>query len=447
MQAKESWVSLWMPLSIAYIAAILRQEHEVKLIDCIAENISLEDLKKEITKFSPNLIVINTAFPSIYGDAQVANLAKKINSEIKTIMIGMFPTLLEEKSLETFREVDFGILGEPEFVIKNLIRALENNSSPRRIRGIVFRQNGRIFKTKPQIIEKNNLDELPFPARDLLRNERYKLPDGQLFTLVSIARGCPHDCIFCVANCYYGKKFRKREVNSVINEIEECKKKYKISNFLFWGESFTLDQDYVEEICNEITNKKLKIRWSTASRVDTLNEKLLKKMKEAGCAFVSLGIESSNQEILDRANKRITLPQIKRAIELVKKSGIKSMGHFIFGLPGETSETAKETIKFACNSQLDYAQFHCAIPYPKTKLWQLAKSKKWIMDEDYSKYELTTSVLRTETLMPKEIENFRRLAYYKFYSRPRRLWKIIQDVGLKNFFNSLSFLRWVKPKK
>jgi len=148
------------------------------------------------------------------------------------------------------------------------------------------------------------------------------------------------------ANIYYGKIFRKRKIESIIEELKECVEKYNIKNFLFWGENFTLDQTYGEKICDAILESNLKINWATTSRVDTLNERLLKKMKKAGCILLGLGIESIDQEILNNAKKEANLTQIKKAINLTKKIGLETVGHFIFGLPGDTKETAQKTIKF-----------------------------------------------------------------------------------------------------
>lgn len=449
MQTKSSWVALWMPLSLAYLAAFLRRDgHEVLLIDCIAEKINQPALKKIVVNFSPNLTIINTALPSIKGDIETATNIKSINPEIKTIIFGMYPTLFEKKSLEDSPGVDFAIVGEPEWTVTKLVMALNERKDLETINGLIYRKGNEIVLTKPQDFSSNNLDQIPFPARDLLNNEKYRLPtNGEKFTLLSVGRGCPFNCIFCIANIYYGKKLRKRPVESIISEIEECVKKYNINNFLFWGENFTLDPDYGEKICDSIIQKKLKIHWSTTSRVDTLNEILLKKMKQAGCLLLGLGIESANQEILDRAKKQITVSQIKKAISMVKESGIYSVGHFIFGLPGETKKTAAETINFACNSDLNYAHFYCAIPYPKTELEEITKNKKLIETQDPSCFDLSKASMRTETLTAKEIKKLRDLAYFKFYLRPKIIFQTIKEIkSLRAFFSILNFLNWIKPK-
>jgi len=450
MQTKASWAALWMPLSLAYLAAFLKKEgHQIKLIDCIAEKMDIGILRELVKDFSPQMVVVNSAFPSIKGDMVTAAEIKKAYQRAKIAIIGLYPTLLEKESLGQYQSIDFGIVGEPEWVIRDLAERLENNLPLEKIKGLIFRQGGEIRINQPQDLSQNNVNELPFPARDLLNNEAYRLPTNRKkFTLLSIGRGCPYKCSFCVANIYYGKKFRQRSVYSIIDEIEECLKKYDINSFLFWGESFTLEPAYGEAICDEIIKRDLKIVWSTASRVDTLNQKLLNKMKLAGCILLSLGIESVNQEVLDGVKKGINLAQIKKAIAMVKEAGINSMGHFIFGLPGETKKTVQKTTKFALASGVNYAQFYCAIPYPKTKLGVLARKSNWLKTDDYSQYDLIKSVMRNEILTPDQVKKFRDRAYRKFYFRPKMLIQAIKEVNsLKSFFYIFNFIKWIKPEK
>lgn len=449
MQTKSSWASLWTPLSLCYVAAVLRKEvYEIKLIDCIAEKIDNKKLLEIAREFKPNLAILNTAIPSIIGDMKTAKYLKRYLLKIKIIVIGMYPTLFEEEVLRRFKQIDFAIMDEPEWATSNLIKAISENKSLKEVKGLIFRKGEEIIINEHQDISQNNVEELPFPTRDLLNNEAYKLPtNGEKFTLLSVGRGCSGRCIYCTANVYYGRKFRKRSVTSVIDEIEECINKYKIKNFLFWGESFTTDQQYGEEICDEIIKRNLKITWSTTSRVDTLNEILLQKMKKAGCILLGLGIESYNQEILNNAKKGTTIKQINEAIKMMKKTGINSMGHFIFGLPGDTKETVKKSIKFACKN-FDFAQFYCAIPYPKTELERIAKEHKWIRGDDYTQFDLTKSVMRNEKLSAQEIKKLRDWAYARFYFRPKMFFKVLKEIkSIRYLFSTLNFLDWIKAKK
>ena len=449
MQTKSSWAALWMPLSLCYISAVLREKgHRVKLIDAIAEKLDNNKLIKILSSFNPELIILNTAIPSIGGDMSCASALKQAFPSVKITIVGMYPTIYESESLKQFDQIDYAIMDEPEWVSALLPELVEGKTSADSINGLIYRSENEIVVNKRQRLSENNPDDLPFPARDLLNNDAYRLPtNGKRFTLLNIGRGCSSNCIYCVANVYYGKIFRKRSVENIISEIEQCVYEFNIDNFLFWGESFTTDQKYGEKICDAIIHKGLNISWSTTSRVDTLNEVLLDKMKKAGCILLGLGIESYNQDVLDRARKGITTDQIDRAIKLTKEAGISTMGHFMFGLPGDTKDSVMNSIRFACRN-VTYAQFYSAIPYPKTELARIAAESNWIAETDFTKFELTNSVMGNESLTAKEIQKLRNFAYRKFYFRPKMLFQTIREVSsLSSFLSVLNFINWIKPKK
>jgi len=449
MQTKSSWAALWMPLSLCYVAAILRNDnHVVKLVDCIAEKTDLKNLTGLAAGFKPDIVILNTAIPSIRGDMLAGAEIKRVLPATIIVVIGVFPSIYDKIILEEFPSADFAITDEPEWVIGKLINSIEASSPVSEIKGVIYRDGSNIVVNERQNLSGNNPDDLPFPARDLINNDAYRLPtNGEKFTLLSVGRGCPEKCIYCIANLYYGHRFRKRSVDKVIEEIEECVTRHKIRSFLFWGESFTADPAYGEKICDEIIRRKINISWSTTSRVDTLNPVLLGKMKNAGCILLGLGIESYDQGVLDNAGKRITTGQIDAAVSMLKKAGINSMGHFVFGLPGDTRETSEKTIKFALRN-VDFAQFYCAIPYPKTKLGQMASESGWIVDHDFDDLDFTSSVMGNESMTAVEIKNIRDRAYRRFYFRPKMIIQTFREVkSVKSFFSILKFARWIRPGK
>jgi anaerobic magnesium-protoporphyrin IX monomethyl ester cyclase len=447
MQTKSSWAALWMPLSLCYISAILRKEnHEVRLVDCIAEKTDTEELVDLAVGFIPDIVVMNTAIPSVSGDMNAAGEIKKAIPRIKIIVIGMYPSIFEKESLERFPQADYGIMDEPEWIIGPLVRAIKAGGELTGIKGLIYRKSNDIIINERQNLAYNNLDDLPFPSRDLLNNDSYRLPTtDEKFTLISVGRGCSESCIYCIANLYYGRRFRKRSVENVMAEIEECVNTHDIMSFLFWGESFTTDPVYGEAICDEILKRNIKITWSTTSRVDSLNPVLLEKMKKAGCILLGLGIESYDQKVLNNVRKRTTIAQIDKAVSMVKKAGINSMGHFVFGFPGETMESAKKTINFALQN-VDFAQFYCAIPYPKTELGRIAAENGWTSNYDYEDLDFTRSVMGNETMSAGEIKKIRDYAYRKFYFRPRMVLQTFREIkSVKSFFAVLNFISWIKP--
>ena len=447
MQTKSSWAALWMPLSLCYIAAVLRDRgHQVKLIDSIAARFNIKKLVKETAVFDPELVILNTAIPSIEGDMNCASILKKTFPGVKIAVTGVFPSIYERESLADYPDIDYAIMDEPEWVSARLPEIVSGNCPLDSVKGLIYRNGNDIIVNGRQDLAANKLDDLPFPARDLLDNNAYRLPtNGQKFTLLNVGRGCSSKCIFCIANLYYGRKFRKRSTENIILEIEHCRNKFGISNFLFWGESFTTDPRYGEEICDEIIMRNINITWLITSRIDTLNQDLLKKMKKAGCILLGLGIESYDQGVLNKACKGVTADQIDRAVQMAKDAGIKTMGHLMFGLPGDTKESAKKSIRFACNN-LDYAQFYAAIPYPKTILGKIATENNWIVESDYSRFEQTRAVMGNGILSAKEIMKLRDHAYRRFYFRPKMFIQALREVtSLSSLFSILGFLKWIIP--
>ncbi len=451
MQPKSVWNNIWPPLTLLYIASILQKHHKVKLVDCIGENKDLKHVQFLIETFKPEIIIINTALPTIKGDFKVAELAKSINSDIKTITFGIYPTILTEECLKNY-EIDFAVFGEPELTIADLISSIDIEDDLSKVNGIAFLKNGKVFQT-PKRDYITNLDKLGIPDRSLLKNKRYLFPfDRKPFTLVLIGRGCPFECNFCITPNYYGNTFRKRSPKKVVDEIQECVRKFKIKYFMFWGESFTINKNYGMAICDEILKRDLKIKWMSTSRVDTLDRDILRKMKKSGCILLGLGIESGNDQLLKNANKNISLEKIYRAIQICKEVGVLTMGHFIFGFPGETKETALKTIKFSKTCGVDYAQFYCMVPYPKTPLYEIYKKNGWLKTDDWTKYEQNNCVMDLPGITREELMNIRQKAFKEFYFRPTFMLKHAKRIRRpEEIFNTMSSLfsvvKWFAPKK
>jgi radical SAM superfamily enzyme YgiQ (UPF0313 family) len=234
-----------------------------------------------------------------------------------------------------------------------------------------------------------NLDALPFPARDLLPMDKYiplpnqykRKPVANLMAL----RGCPYQCTFCSANAVFGCSLRMRSAQRVYDEIKQLVDTYGIREISFWDDTLTVNKKWLHELCDLIISNHLDITWSCYARVNTVDLDLLKKMKKAGCWNIFYGIESGNQELLDRIKKGITLDQIRNAVKLTKKAGIEVRGSFMIALPGETPEMAHKTIDFAIELDPDYAQFSITTPYPGTELFEQAK-QYGELSGDFSKF-------------------------------------------------------------
>jgi radical SAM superfamily enzyme YgiQ (UPF0313 family) len=302
----------------------------------------------------------------------------------------------------------------------------------KKITGNIILLSGEPEKKAFMLIGKENASfkDYPFPAWDLVNTTKYRISlKNKPFLIVQTSRGCPHSCTFCTAPFYYGKRYRKREVKSIIDEIKYGMS-FGIEDFLFYSEIFTFDKKYVKDICNAIIESKLKISWMCNSRIDTVNKDLLKLMKEAGCWMISFGIESSSQKILDLSNKNYSVIQVKDTIKKVNETGIVTIGHFIFGLPGETESTVKDTIKLSNEIGVYLALYYIATPFPGTELYEIYKNHIGSYSSLlYSKNSTNNNI---------DLKKYLSSAYRTFYLNPKRLMtfiRLIRSVGITNFNN------------
>ena len=333
--------------------------------------------------------------------------------------------------------LDSVIRREPELTAQDLVETLANGKNLNQVLGISFKNSDESIVHNQDRPFNEKLDDLPFAARHLINNFRYTLPViNEPYTLIISSRGCPHSCIFCTAHQYYGKKLRLRSAENIVNEMQECLEKHGIHNFTMWSDTFNQSKRFVLDICAEIRKRGLekKIQWMANSRVDQVDAEVLKEMRFTGCIGISYGVESGVDEILKNVKKGATAEQARIAVKLTKEAGIEVLAHIIFGLPGETPETIKRTIQYVKKLDPDYAQFYCAIPFPKTELAELGKNKGWITTEDYAKYELNQAILNYPTLTLKQLQEARMNAYREFYLRPSYIWKRLRKIrSLKEF--------------
>lgn len=447
MQKASSWATAWPPISLALLGTLAQKWGEVRLLDGNVEPPSMAELLADIRSFAPDCLLVNTGFPSIDADMAVAKAIKEAFPEIKLVTYGVYFTMLKKEGYANYPFLDVAMVGEPEQTFMELLEAFATGKKPlSTIRGIIYQENKQTSMTEIRPLLED-LDKLPIPNRKLLKNERYRLPhNNKIYTLVNSARGCPFDCTYCIVKTFYGKKLRKHSIEYVIREIKQCQEEFGIQEFLFWEEAFTLDKNYVLTLCDAMLKNNLNIKWAATTRVSSLTEEIVAAMKKAGCYLVGLGIESSSQEILDLAKKKQTIAEIERAVAICKKFKLQTMGHFIFGLPGETRETAEQTLKFMKRLGIDYMQCYCAVPYPGTELGEMAKAKGWVCAEKWSQYDFGgNSIMNTDQLTHAEVDDFRRRAFLGFYFRPWYvLKKILTDLSIRQLFKLSNFTDWMK---
>ncbi|MBD3196614.1 MAG: radical SAM protein [Candidatus Lokiarchaeota archaeon] len=403
------------PLNLLSIAAAV-PEHDAKLIDFKIQRISQSLLESEFNRC--DLVAITSLTPQIYSALRIAELAKK--KGCITILGGYHPTLDSDFVIKN-NSVDYVIRGEGENTFQELIALIDGNQngkSKKEINGISYRDKaGKIINTQARFLEPN-LDNFPMPRRDLIDYEDYSL-----IASLETSRGCPFKCRFCCIHKMWEDprnklRYRTKSIKRILQEI------YKIdlhNNFIFFvDDNFTINVERTKKILNAIIKSGIsnQIYFSCQSRIDTLyhNPSLIDLMHKAGMKQIFLGIESVHQQSLDRMNKKnITPSMTRKVVKMLQDFGICIFGGVIIGYPGETKKMVRQNIQFIKDLELDFVQFTPITAFPGTEFFNKMVEKKRIRTRNYRKYDLFNSMMDTNELDVKELQNLVLEAYSYYY--------------------------------
>ena len=232
------------------------------------------------------------------------------------------------------------------------------------------------------------------------------------------SRGCPMQCSFCSSAALDGHKLRLRSVDKILDEMEYLVNELNVETIAFIDDTFTLNKNRVLRICEGIKERNINVLWGCTARVDTLNSEILKRMGDAGCITIFMGVESADQQILNDANKQTTIEKIRNAFEISRKEKIRTIASVVIGMPGDTHESIKKTINFVKEINPSYAIFSLATPHPGTKFYQQTFEKDIIKVKDWSEYTLISPILETVDCSLDELKKLQITAFKKFYLRP-----------------------------
>ncbi len=390
---REEGTPWYFPTGPGMIAAALDNFHEVKVLELKAQPKSKSEIEKEIAMSDSAAYLIGGMVTEYRFIKWFAETVKKY-SNAYVIVGGNIATSIPHLLLNA-EGVDYLVMGEGEVTIKELIDNLETKLPVINIKGIAFRSEDKIVIMPPR--EECNVDNLPIPAYYLFPTDVYlstkidsdiNIPRPKI-TLIT-ARGCPYQCTFCHRNT--SGKTRLRSAEKVIEEIKFLIAHYHIKGFVFNDELTITDRERMLNICAGL--KPLNLKWGCTGRVNLLDKELLQAMKDAGCVWMTVGIESANQRMLNSMKKGITVEQADKAFELCKEVGIELSATFIFGMPGENEGSIKSTINFFNRHDLPVGSFFTATPFPGTELWDLAKKIGKITPDTEEEY-----VLRMENMI------------------------------------------------
>jgi radical SAM superfamily enzyme YgiQ (UPF0313 family) len=427
----ESQRGLNPPITLAYVAAsILKSGHEVKLVDMDAENIDHHKLSEVVKQYDPDMVGLSVMLNNLIVCLELAELIKKINSDIKIIFGGIMVNLYP-KSTISYESVDYGVIGEGEQTFPELLEYLEKKLPLKKVRGLVFKNNNEIIvnDSRPPIEE---MDEIAYPARELLDNSKYKslISHKSPITILFTSRGCPYQCNFCSKPSFWNK-WRFHSPKYVANEFEVCAD-LGIKEILVYDDIFTSNSQRVRKVCEEINKKQLDISWDIRTRIDLVHRDDLNVLKKSGCVRINYGVESGDPEILKILNKGYTIEKIKNAFKISKELGFETLGYFMIGSPNETKASIMKTFKLMKELDPDYIHLTHVVPYPKTKLFDMAVQRGLAMPDAWENLENlnydTFPMFTDGELTRKDIFNYVKKGYRTFYYRPSYIWKHIRKI-------------------
>jgi len=413
------------PLGTSYIAAVLEKEGvEVSLCDAQSLRMKLDDIGRSILEFRPDVVGISCFTPNYQQAQEVAELSKHLLPKVVTVIGGPHVSFTAGQTLRETPSIDVVVRGEGEETMLELVKAIAGKLPLTGIDGITYRVKHLIVNNADRAFI-DDLDTLPFPARHLW-SEKY-IKRGMHEVPILTSRGCPFGCVFCSTSKMAGHLFRARSPANVVDELQSVVNDYDFNRFVFNDDTFTLDNKRAIDICNEIVERGLDITWACSTRVDSVTPELLSHMSEAGCNMIYYGIESGNQQILDRfVGKRITIEQAKNAVKLAHDAGITTVASYIIGFPGERADkafesylkkaeygrtyegdltgTVFETLVCAEEIESDQAQVHLLTPYPGTRAYDEAESLGIkILTTEWWRYNLQLPVIMTNTMSVEDI--------------------------------------------
>ncbi len=415
----QRYFGLFPPLSLAWVAAIAeRAGHEAMIIDARTLQLTPDEVLRRLKQERPDILGF---MMTTYMFRETLDWIRYLKGGLGGIpvMIGGYNLRVYPTESVAAPEIDFGCFNSAYHTVPRLLEELE--SGRRRfdeVPGLIYKRNGELVQT-PYGPEPD-FDAYPNPARHLLPNELYaEFPtERKNFTVMVTSKGCPMACIFCEAG---QTRYNPRSVAKVVNEMEECRNRFGIREIDIFDYEFLINRKRALAICREMQQRRLDVLWACRARIDSVDEELLTEMKAAGCGRIYYGIESGDEEMLRRVNKGITLEQIRETIHLTRRKGIRSLGFFLIGSPGETRATIRKTLRFARSLPLDYVQFSKTTAKPLTSLWRdLVRESGYDYWREYILGNAEEAVLPrpwTE-LSNEEIDEIARKAYIRHHSRP-----------------------------
>ncbi len=433
---KPKRLDFWVmpPIGLGYVARALEKKNQnVEILNCPKENFSFSDFARYLAKQSPDVLGVTMFSHDFQYVGKMLDIAKKQNNKIVTVAGGPHPSCMAKETLQYLPSLDFVVRGEGEVSTPMLIDALSSGSGFDGIPNLAWRdKSGKIIVNEQRYLDP--ADFLEMPAWNLMDLKNYpKTPPTLLFKKqpfapISVTRGCPFSCTFCSAGQIHGKNIRLRNLDDVLSEIDLLYNHYGVREFYIVDDNFTANKSMVKTFCREIINRKYNIALCNPNgvRLDTLDIEMLTLMKKAGWYYLSVGIESGSQPVLEHMKKRITVSLIKEKVAQIRKAGLEVYGFFIIGYPTETLNDIKKTVNFALELDLIGANFSCFQPLPGTAIFEMLVREKKISEEEFIELFNNTYAdvsYSPDSISKRTLKSIQRKSILRFYFRPKTMVK------------------------
>ncbi len=396
-----------------------RNEFDLKVLDAIAERKSVDSSLKEIEGYSPDLIIAQFGSVSYDEDNSFFNQVKIILPETQILCSGDLLLESPQAFLDTHNWLD-GVI--TDFFKPASLDFLRNQGEA--IPGLTYRHQG-VTGAKTKLVKQTRLN---VPKHDLFRNECYRMPfmSGKPMATVLTNYACPYPCTFCIMSHL---EFKSRTVEDTIEELKMLKT-LGVKFIYFSDQTFYTVPKITDPILDFMIEADLGIEWMCFSRVDVTTKERLEKMKKAGCKVIMYGVEWADDGYLKKYKKQYTTQQVKQAFRLSKEIGIKRVGTFLMGVPGQSKESILNTVSFAKEIEADYASFNIAVPRVQTSFRDEALEQGLIEEEDIVMDQSGSFIaMGTGKLSANDVMKLKKLAYRKFYFRPSYLLKRVVDLA------------------
>ena len=418
----------FIPLGLAYLGAVAEKAgHQVTVIDCQGERLNYDSFRQRIAGVPSDVIGV-TSTTLLYNSAKtIMETARVVHPNAVTMIGGSHVSFWDENALNETKALDLIVRKEGENTFLELLQRIEAQKNYSDVLGTTVRTKDGIVRNQDRPFL-HDLDSLPSPAYHLLPLDSYHRMGKTIFPIVT-SRGCVQWCDFCSTVRMFGRGYRVRSPKKVVDDMEALHNKYGESQFTFYDDAFTINRNHTLEMCADMKARGLDVEWDCETRVDAVDKELLEKMQDAGCITIWFGVESGSEKILDKMHKKINREQVRNAFKMAQKAGMMTIASAVIGFPGETEETAWETINFINSLNPDDIGCYIATPYPGTPMYDEVVKNGWLRVTDFNKYDTATPTFETPDLSMDRLREIKYKAHQKFYLRPSYVFKMLRKGG------------------